>query len=316
MALQIGDTTYYYAELSPKDYSEYEWHTNWYPIQNASVLGATFTRGKNHYIKRWTGNTYFPEGLTEGESITISGDIGWAPWLEMSSCEDDDPCIPGVRLQLTAYDNVYYLGTTDSAVGARLDSIAGVLYSVNCICEQPATVTGTIYTYGEHEYIKISSISILGSVQPAGYQPTGDTIPLYIKDGPGSSPVEPVDPNEVVATLTGDRLSVYEYINTEITMTLTPPSSNNLPARAPAGQTETFHDSVTIQLTREGTYSLQLSNPEWDYIIVGVFDYPQSSQSVGRTDADTPVARKILREGQLLLQVSDRIYTVTGMRIQ
>jgi hypothetical protein len=120
----------------------------------------------------------------------------------------------------------------------------------------------------------------------------------------------------VVATLTGDRLSVYEYINTEITMTLTPPSSNNLPARAPAGQTETFHDSVTIQLTREGTYSLQLSNPEWDYIIVGVFDYPQSSQSVGRTDADTPVARKILREGQLLLQVSDRIYTVTGMRIQ
>lgn len=316
MALQIGDTMYYYAELSSSDYQEYKWHPNWYPIKNASLLGATFTRGNYNYIKRWAGNNYFPEGLTEKEPIIVSGTIGWAKWLEMSSCDEGDPCIPGVYLQLTTNNNVYYLGTEDSLVGAQLDSISNALYSINCICEQPATVTGTVYTYNEYEYIKISSLSVLGDMQPKGYQPVSDTIPLFIKDGPGSSTVEPVDPNLIYATLMKDVLSIFERTDWEINFTLyKTPSASQVPATKKTIKATTFSDSISTTITESGTYTIELTNPTWDYTIIGTFDY-KLPQAVENTVANTPAATKILRDGQLILLYKDRMYNVQGQQIQ
>ena len=144
-----------------------------------------------------------------------------------------------------------------------------------------------------------------------------DTIPLYVKDGPGSSTVEPVDPNQITATLRSNLLTVSAFMNKEITYLLTHVvEPNKMQARNTEEQPQTFVDSVSIQLTESGTYTLQLTNPEWDYTIIGSFDYISDYQSIKQTSSSTSSIQKILRNGQLLILRDDRIYTITGMQIR
>ena len=137
----------------------------------------------------------------DGPVVSISGEF----FTTAMPCEEGDPCPPCITLALSANDNIYYLSTTDSVVEAQLDSIIKVLESVNCICEQPATVTGIIYTRNNTYYIAISNIVELGVIQEKKWHQNTDTIPLFINDGPGSSTVEPVDPNLIYATLSGNQ---------------------------------------------------------------------------------------------------------------
>ena len=143
-----------------------------------------------------------------------------------------------------------------------------------------------------------------------------DTIPLYIKDGPGSSTVDPVDPNQIYATLTNDVLSVYELINEEIEFTLyKEPSTKQMPKSKRMIKATTFNDSISTVLTESGTYTIELTNPTWDYSIVGTFDF-KVPQAVENTPANTPAATKILRDGQLLFLYKEQLYNVQGQRIQ
>ena len=157
-----------------------------------------------------------------------------------------------------------------------------------------------------HQYLrKVSSI-------PA----PSDTVPLYIKDGPGTSPVEPVDPNQIVATLNGDILSVHEYLGIEIGYVLTKaPSGNNMPARNKEMASDTFSESVSIQLKERGLYTLELTNPEWGYTIVGTFEY-DGMQGIEPAETSVPAAQKILRDGQLLIRKGDRTYTIQGIELR
>lgn len=146
--------------------------------------------------------------------------------------------------------------------------------------------------------------------------PISDTIPLFIKDGPGSSTVEPVDPNLIYATLTKDILSLYEKMDMEIGFTLyKATSANQVPAAKRTIKMTTFSDSISTVLTESGYYTIELTNPAWDYTIVGTFEY-EMPQAVENADANTPAATKILRDGQLILLYKDRIYNVQGQQIQ
>ena len=146
--------------------------------------------------------------------------------------------------------------------------------------------------------------------------PTTDTIPLFVQDDPGSSTVDPVDPNQVVVTLKGDELTVKEASGEEITLEL---SLTNIKAQMPAlnrvPETETFRNEVTITLNEEGTYMLVLTNPSWDYNIYGTFNYPQRHDAIDTTMAPTPAAQKIIRNGQLLIRKGEKVYTVQGTAI-
>ena len=143
-----------------------------------------------------------------------------------------------------------------------------------------------------------------------------DTIPLFIKDGPGSSTVEPVDPNLIYATLTKDILAIYEKMDMEIGFTLyKTPSANQTPAVKRMIKATTFNDSVSTTITESGTYTIELTNPTWDYTIIGTFEY-QVPQAVENTVANTPAATKILRDGQLILMYEGKIYNVQGQQIQ
>ncbi len=78
---------------------------------------------------------------------------------------------------------------------------------------------------------------------------------------------------------------------------------------------DTFSESVSIQLTERGLYTLELTNPEWGYTIVGTFEY-DGIQGIEPVETGVPAAQKILRNGQLLIQKGDRIYTVQGIEIR
>ena len=143
-----------------------------------------------------------------------------------------------------------------------------------------------------------------------------DTIPLFIKDGPGSSTVEPVDPNLIYATLSKDILSIYAMKEMEINMVLyKAPSANHAPAVKRAIKATTFTDSISTTLTESGTYTLELTHPAWDYTIVGTFDY-QLPQAVENTPANTPSATKILKDGRLFLRYKGQMYNVQGQQVQ
>lgn len=145
-----------------------------------------------------------------------------------------------------------------------------------------------------------------------------DTIPLfsYTGDDPGSSTVDPVDPNQVVVTLKGDVLTVKETSGEEITLALSLTYyRNQMTALKRIPETETFRNEVTITLNEEGTYTLELTNPSWGYHIYGTFDYPQRKDAIDQDIVPTPGAEKIIRNGQLLIRKGEKVYTVQGTAI-
>ena len=148
-------------------------------------------------------------------------------------------------------------------------------------------------------------------------EPT-DTIPLYsyTGDDPGSSTVDPVDPNQVVVTLKGDILTVKETSGDVITYSVQIESGNNAPKRMQTLFANTFQNSVSIELTEEGLYQLNLSNPLWDYRIYGIFNYPQRHDAIDTTMAPTPAAQKIIRNGQLLIRKGEKVYTLQGFEVK
>lgn len=149
-----------------------------------------------------------------------------------------------------------------------------------------------------------------------GEYSTADTIPLfsYTGDDPGTSTVDPVDPNQVVATLGNEELTIREYTGKEITYVLT--HRNNAPSRELEPQPTTFENEVVIELTEYGPYELQLSNEAWDYIIIGKFYYgPQGVEMIG-SDLTADGVQKVIIDGQLLLRKGDKTYTLTGQEIK
>ena len=159
------------------------------------------------------------------------------------------------------------------------------------------------------------------------YAPS-DTIPLfsYTGDDPGSSTVDPVDPNQVVVTLKNDELTIKEFSGETISYQLTNLQSNNVPAsrRAPQtqtlAQTQTFQNEVSLTLTEEGRYTLILTNPNWDYSIYGTFNYPQAKDGIDNTPGSSSdtcgKAHKILIDGQLLIEKNNKTYNVLGTPVK
>jgi hypothetical protein len=142
-----------------------------------------------------------------------------------------------------------------------------------------------------------------------------DTIPLYAQDDSGSSTVDPVDPNQLVATLKGNQLTIHENMGTDITYTL----QRNAPAQAPAihnaPKSDTFRDEVTIQITQSGEYLLQLTNPSWDYIIYGQFYY--ALQGIDQiTNDPAPITTKVIKNGQIYILRGDIDNTIDGREVK
>lgn len=132
------------------------------------------------------------------------------------------------------------------------------------------------------------------------------TIPMTYKnvesltesaDDPGSSTVDPVDPNQARVELTGNTLNIYEGLEGNAHMSLYNMTS-------PHVVLQTFFDeSVTVTLTDTAQYSILLSNPNLG-VVYGTFRFP-----VDQT-------RKVMQEGRLYILLGNHSYSLSGVKIQ
>ena len=149
------------------------------------------------------------------------------------------------------------------------------------------------------------------------YLTPDDTIPLYIKDNPGTSTVDPADPNLIYAVLRNDMLIIRDFTGVEIFLTLSRNGSLFGPRLARSVQAQqSFADSTSVELTEEGTYEIELTSESWNYIVVGSFDFNKTHEAVEIIPSERPAASKILRNGQLLIRIGDQLYTPSGVLVQ
>lgn len=116
-------------------------------------------------------------------------------------------------------------------------------------------------------------------------------------DDPGSSTVDPVDPNQAKAELTGNTLKVYEGLEGDAQI-----SVYNMTNPQVVLQTS-FDESVTLTLTDTARYSIQLCHPSIG-IVYGTFRYPVDD------------ARKIMLNGKMYILLDHHSYTPSGVKIQ
>ncbi len=134
------------------------------------------------------------------------------------------------------------------------------------------------------------------------------TIPLYFgyiisctaiesADDPGSSTVDPVDPNQARVELTGNTLKVYEGLegNTRL-------SVYNMTHTQVVLQTG-FDESVQVTLMDTAQYSIQLLHPDLG-TVYGTFRYPVDN------------ARKVMMNGQMYILLDHHFYSPGGVKIQ
>lgn len=261
-------------------------------------LLCAYKNGEQVYVSEW-GEQYgcvYREDFIEGEFVTLYGNIV-ASFRECSI----DGCPRCFGSFMTQDASIYSLTATDTLIMEQLN----MLY-----LGKQVTIKGV---WTKCKFIEVNAIYETKDTIPS------DTIPLYIKDGPGSSTVEPVDPNEIIAKLILDELQMKEYLHTIIDYNLTKaPTANSSPAVKhvnPVVAADSFTDSETVTLTESGRYFLEMSHPDWDYTIVGTFVY-NARQGLETIENSQSACTKELREGQLLIRQGEQLYTPTGIRIQ
>ena len=265
-------------------------------------LLCAYNNGEQVYVSEW-GEQYgcefqYREDFIEGEFVTLNGNIV-ASFRECSI----DGC-PRCFGSFMTQGAIYSLTATDTLIMEQLNMLyLGKQYTINGVWTKCKNIP----------FIEVNAIYETKDTIPS------DTIPLYIKDGPGSSTVEPVDPNEIIAKLIHDELQMKEYLHTIIDYNLTKaPAANSSPAVKhvnPVVAADSFTDSETVTLTESGRYFLEMSHPDWDYTIVGTFVY-NALQGLETIENSQSACTKELREGQLLIRQGEQLYTPTGIRIQ
>ena len=266
-------------------------------------LLCAYNNGEQVYVSEM-GEQYgcelqYREDFIEGEFVTLYGNIV-ASFRECSI----DGCPTCFGSFMTQDASIYSLTATDTLIMEQLNMLyLGKQYTIKGVWTKCKNIP----------FIEVNAIYETKDTIPS------DTIPLYIKDGPGTSTVEPVDPNEIIAKLILDELQMKEYLHTVIDYNLTKaPAANSSPAVKhvnPVVAADSFTDSETVTLTESGKYFLEMSHPDWDYTIVGTFVY-KAPQGIEQTSTTAPSATKTLRDGQLLIRQGNRLYTPTGIRIQ
>ena len=227
---------------------------------------------------------------------------------------DEDPCPPCLTMALQTNTNLYYLTTDNAKIQAQLEAIEAQWHDSIF-----ASISGTYYISEDidHNYyytILVSNIELNGDFIDVTEQTT-DTIPLYARDDSGSSTVDPVDPNQIYATLTGNVLTIHNNTGAQVTFTIHTVPCNHMAARARKNtESFTFTDSISIELSEEGEYEILLTSEEWNYTIGGSFNYTRSSMG---TPKETPInEKKILQGTRILIEREGKTYTITGQEIK
>ena len=120
---------------------------------------------------------------------------------------------------------------------------------------------------------------------------------MLTADSPGSSTVEPVDPNQVKVELDGCTLSVHENAEGSVEIMI---SNDDLHKTLLYTR---FDDLLTVQLTDTATYS----------IIIRLEDLPLA---YGRFSYPAFLNKKVMRNGQLYIRQGNSFYALPGTKVQ
>ena len=279
--------------------------------QNAYLLYAFNAQVGDELENVWLGGETEKEDCTNVHNATVI------------AISDSNPRIFTLEIiPFTSYEGMevypYWMewiegvGMSDGPVGA---------YDSNKLCPSAADlgVFTLLCAYKDGEQVYSSPKAQKYGCEFNGYYveelPT-DTIPLYARDDSGSSTVDPVDPNQIYATLTGDVLTVHNRTGAQVTFTLNNTSVNNIAARVRTNtEPVSFTESISVELTEDGLYEIWLTSEEWNYSVFGTINYVRSATTITKEDPAS-TTKKLLRGTHILIERGDKTYTLTGQEVK
>lgn len=168
----------------------------------------------------------------------------------------------------------------------------------------------------QHRRLLFRIIAIIIGLSTFACALYAETIPLYVtsnssidngsiilesvtqtQDDPGSSTVDPLDPNLGTAELTDNTLVVQEYLegNVQIAIYNYTTKQDLLATR--------FDEGIEITLIEKGLYIIHMYHPEIGYV-KGSFWFPYNSPT------------KVFNQGNLFILYHDNVYSPSGIKIQ
>ena len=285
--------------------------------------------GKIYFIPAGSTHEYllYDFNAQAGDRLTnlwYGGDPEWCPNgynATVLSISDETPRVFTIEVEYIISDSdgdhiIPWLIYWTEGVGLSDGPAGQFCPGPDCACSC-GQVLLCAYKNGEQVYVSEMGEQYGCVYNYDPYAAPTDTIPLfsYTGDDPGSSTVDPVDPNQVVATLNGGELTIREFSNVDVTYTLRHNEPAKMPAQMQTSASDTFRDEVTIQITQSGEYLLQLTNPSWNYIIYGQFYYaPQDIDHI--TNEPSPITTKVIKNGQIYILRGDKVYTIDGREVK
>ena len=256
------------------------------------------------------------------KNIWVGGYSSWIPDVRSAIVSEIKQTIPRtIELEVhyyeapDAYEESIRNLTWIEGIGMPFGPMGAECSVFNGCADSKAKLLLCAYKNGEQVYVSDWGEQYGCEYNYNPYETPTDTIPLfsYTGDDPGSSTVDPVDPNQVVVTLNGNELTIREFSNVDVTYTLQHNAPAKMPVRAHTSASDTFRNEITLQITESGEYQLLLTNPSWDYSIYGTFFYsPQGIESVHSTS----VPQKVLQNGQFYILRNGKVYTITGRKLK
>jgi len=168
----------------------------------------------------------------------------------------------------------------------------------------------------QHRRLLLRIIAIIIGLSTFACALHAETIPLYVtsnssidkgsiivdsatqtEDDPGSSTVDPLDPNLGTAELTDNTLVVHEYMegNVQIAIYNYTTQQDLLATR--------FDEVIEITLIEKGLYIIRMYHPEIGYV-KGSFWFPYNSPT------------KVFNQGNLFILYHDNVYSPSGIKIK
>ena len=261
------------------------------------------------------------------KNIWVGGYSSWIPDVRSAIVSEIKQTTPRtIELEVhyyeapDAYEESIRNLTWIEGIGMSFGPMGAECSVFNGCADSKAKLLLCAYKNGEQVYVSDWGEQYGCEYNYNPYETPTDTIPLfsYTGDDPGSSTVDPVDPNQVVATLNGNQLTIHENSGEEINYTLRHNTPAQTPALCMAPKSDSFREEVTIAITESGEYTLQLTNPSWGYAIFGQFNYsPQGIDQIPvpaeeNSEESHRKTRKIFINGHILIIRGGKTFTLSG----
>ena len=260
------------------------------------------------------------------KNIWVGGYSSWIPDVRSAIVSEIKQTTPRtIELEVhyyeapDAYEESIRNLTWIEGIGMPFGPMGAECSVFNGCADSKAKLLLCAYKNGEQVYVSEEGKKYGCEYNYDPYLTPVDTIPLYlVKDGPGTSTVDPADPNLIYAVLRTNMLIIRDFSGAEIYCTLVNTSkAADSPhhARRVRLQGEPFKNLLSVDLTEAGLYEISMTSEAWNYTVLGSFTY-DIEEGISHTTPKQPSAQKVFRDGQILILRGEKIYNLQGQQLQ